>query len=197
MNARGPTARTRDGSWSSLVRQLGASCTRQPGRSRRTRPPSSSAPTGHRSRSVRVREVELLRSLQAGRGAVGRGLRECRVRQVRQRREAGIGAHLERGLLDPLSGGVSGWVRRGLSERLAASHILDRDRPDVRVGHDLGDRCISTRHSRTRRTRGRVRVASECAECQRAYSTARDSRITVTLICPGYSSSFSISRAIS
>jgi hypothetical protein len=31
----------------------------------------------------------------------------------------------------------------------------------------------------------------------RAYSTARDSRMTVTLICPGYSSSFSISRAIS
>ena len=35
------------------------------------------------------------------------------------------------------------------------------------------------------------------AEYQRAYSTARDSRITVTLIWPGYSSSFSISRAIS
>ena len=32
---------------------------------------------------------------------------------------------------------------------------------------------------------------------QRAYSTARDSRITVTLIWPGYSSSFSISLAIS
>ena len=37
----------------------------------------------------------------------------------------------------------------------------------------------------------------ERREAYRAYSTARDSRITVTLIWPGYSSSFSISRAIS
>ena len=36
-----------------------------------------------------------------------------------------------------------------------------------------------------------------CELAHRAYSTARDSRITVTLIWPGYSSSFSISRAIS
>ncbi len=42
-----------------------------------------------------------------------------------------------------------------------------------------------------------VLAALVAAAAYRAYSTARDSRITVTLIWPGYSSSFSISRAIS
>ncbi len=41
------------------------------------------------------------------------------------------------------------------------------------------------------------RAEPRVADPQRAYSTARDSRITVTLIWPGYSSSFSMSRAIS
>jgi hypothetical protein len=51
------------------------------------------------------------------------------------------------------------------------------------------------RHPGPQAALGLTRVAA--SPCQRAYSTARDSRITVTLICPGYSSSFSISRAIS
>ena len=99
------------------------------------------------------------------------------------------------------AGVVAGGERRGrlLEESCAqAADVVadravldDRGRPEERVD-EPGQRGVAGVDAAPDR-RAEPRVAGR----QRAYSTALDSRITVTLIWPGYSSSFSMSRAIS
>ena len=103
------------------------------------------APTGRRSR------CRWSRSGPSPRRSSGRPMAplvvaelERRIGQVRQRGEARVRPDLERRLLDPLSGGVRRAVRNRRRVRLATRQVLDRDRPDVRVADDLGDRGVTS-----------------------------------------------------
>src|SRR3954469_17677563 len=95
--------------------------------------------------------------------------------------EALVGLLADRAGVEEDEVGVAGVGRLGVAERL--EHAL----------HAL--RVVLVHLTAERRDVVALHATSQAS--QRAYSVARDSRMTVTLIWPGYSSSFSISRAMS
>ena len=89
------------------------------------------------------------------------------------------------------------FVHGDVGDRTLIAEILDRHRPRAIVHFAAESHVDRSIHGPDDFVRTNINGTFNLIEEVRAYWTARDSRITVTLICPGYSSSFSISRAIS